>query len=137
MNTQRDFKVGGSMAPSTRDPWIIAAAAASVGSGVNGAVAAAMTFLGIGFGTVLVLALGACGLAVTAGIGLLWLRPWARLGAGVVAALSLYLYASGLIVAVLASTLPPWSLFDWISGPGSLVVICAIARRWPPGSAVS
>lgn len=38
MNAQGDPKVGSSMAPSTRDPWIVAAAAASVGSGAYGAV---------------------------------------------------------------------------------------------------
>lgn len=124
-------KVGRSTALPTRNPWIIAAAAASVAGGVHGAAGAVGLVLDHGPELLAAAALGLSLLGVGVGIGLLWLREWARLTAGLLAGYSLFLYASGLVTAVLVAAAPPWSLLDWIGGLGSLVVIYAIALRWP------
>jgi hypothetical protein len=126
-----DSKIGGPIARATRSPWIIAAAAVSVLGGVYGAVAATGLIIDQGPGLVAALALGISLLGVGAGVGLLWLMKWARLAAGLLAGYSLFLYASGLVTAVLTAAVPPWSPLDWIGGLGSLLVIYVIVRRWP------
>ena len=65
--------------------------------------------------------------SIATGVGLLRLSGWARVAAGALACLSLSLYATTL-VAVLLGDRPS---VDWLGLVGSLVIVFAIARRWP------
>jgi hypothetical protein len=76
-----------------------------------------------------ILIVGLSVLNVAAGIGLLFLRGWARLVAGALSSfVLLFMYAPALMAAVANDV---WLGFDWLGIVAYLVVLFAVQRRWP------
>jgi hypothetical protein len=116
-----------------RGRWVTAAAAILIVYGALGilyapflAGGAVWTFLGVGISALTVLAV----LNIATGIGLYRLHGWARLAAGLLSASSLLFTHAPALTAVVANG--AWSGIDWLGIVGSLVVLFAVLRRWPP-----
>ncbi len=114
-----------------RNAWVTAAAAFLLVQGALGILYAPVLtggdlgpFLGVG---IVIVGVGVADIA--AGIGLLRLHGWARLAAGALAAVSLvFMYAPALAASVSQGA---YLGFDWLGIVGFLVVLFAVARRWP------
>jgi hypothetical protein len=87
---------------------------------------AVWTFLGVGISALTVLAV----LNLATGIGLYRLHGWARIAAGVLSAVGLLVIHAPALAA--GATSGAWDGIDWMGMVGSLVVLFAVLRRWPP-----
>lgn len=117
--------------PARRSGWVTAAAAILVVQGVIGF--AYLPLLAGGsleqIQPFLILLVTVSVLHLAAAIGLFRLRDWARFLAGLLAAVVLvFMYAPALVVAVSHGV---WLGFAWLGTVGNIVVLFAVARRWP------
>jgi hypothetical protein len=114
-----------------RGGWVTAAAVILLLEGGLG-IAYAPNLIGGDLGSFFTVGIVIVSIAVAsiaAGIGLLRLYGWARLGAGALAAILLVLmYAPALVVSMGHGA---WLSFDMIWIVGFLVVLYAVIWRWP------
>jgi len=114
-----------------RSGWVTAGAVILlVHGGLGITYAPVLTDGGLGpLQPVVVLIVGVSVLTIAAGFGLLRLHGWARLLAGVLAAVSLaFMYAPALLTAVAHGG---WLDIAWLGVVAWLVVLFAVVRRWP------
>ncbi len=119
-----------------RSRWVTAAAVVLVVSGGMGIVyapfltgGAVWRFLGFGISSHTIVGV----LSIATGIGVHRLYGWARIAAVLLSAYGLlFLHLSALAAAIANGA---WYAIDWLGIVGTVVVLFAVLRRWPPAPA--